>query len=130
VISFHGLPVRYDRRENHVYVRDCEATTKALLAAIAWPGDRTTFAFQSKFGSEPWLEPSTADVLAALPRRGVKRIAVITPGFLTDGLETVEEIGIRGRETFVEAGGTELIRIEEVGAHDAFLDSLVSLALS
>ncbi len=130
VMSFHGLPVRYDRREEHAYVRDCEATARALLAAIAWPPERTTFAFQSKFGSEPWLTPSTADVLDALPRRDIRRVAVVTPGFLTDGLETVEEIGIRGRETFLAAGGTDFLRVGGVEHHPAFLDSLVSLALS
>jgi protoporphyrin/coproporphyrin ferrochelatase len=130
VLSFHGLPVRYDQREGHVYVRDCEATARALLAAIAWPAERSTFAFQSKFGREPWLTPSTTDVLEALPRRGIRRVAVVTPGFLTDGLETIEEIGIRGRETFLAAGGTEFLRVPGVEHHPAFLDSLVSLALS
>ncbi|MFI5309998.1 MAG: ferrochelatase [Gemmatimonadales bacterium] len=130
VLSFHGVPVRYDAREGHVYVRDCEATARALLGAIAWPEERSTLAFQSKFGAEAWLKPATAEVLDALPRRGLRRVAVVTPGFVTDGLETVEEIGIRGRETFLAAGGTDLIRVEAVGAHEAFLDSLASLALS
>jgi protoporphyrin/coproporphyrin ferrochelatase len=130
VISFHGIPVRYHRREGLVYVRDCEATTRALLAAIDWPAERATLAFQSKFGPEPWLTPATADVLDALPRRGIRHVAVITPGFLTDGLETVEEIGIRGRETFLAAGGAGFIRVEGVGEHEAFLESLVSLVLS
>ena len=130
VISFHGIPARYDRREGQRYVRDCEATTRALLAAIDWPAARATLAFQSKFGPGRWLTPATADVLAALPRRGIRRVAVITPGFLTDGLETVEEIGIRGRETFLAAGGSDFLRVEGVGEHEAFLDSLASLALS
>ncbi len=128
VISFHGIPVRYDRREGRVYVRDCETTTRAFLNAIAWPRARATLAFQSKFGPEPWLKPATADVLKELPRRGVRRIAVITPGFLTDGLETIEEIGIRGRESFLEAGGTHFLRIGSVEAESAFLDALAKLA--
>ena len=130
VISFHGIPERYNRRESAVYVRDCEATTRALLAAIAWPVERATLAFQSKFGPERWLVPATAGVLAALPRRGIRRVAVITPGFLTDGLETVEEIGIRGRETFLAAGGTDFVRVRGVDDHPVFIDSLVSLAPS
>lgn len=63
-----------------------------------------TLAFQSKFGPEKWLTPATADVLAKLPQSGVKHAAVIAPGFLTDGLETLEELAIRGQETFVEGG--------------------------
>jgi ferrochelatase len=128
VVSFHGIPVRYDRREGRLYMRDCEATTHAFLDAIGWPRDRATMAFQSKFGPEPWLKPATADVLEQLPRRGVRRVAVITPGFLTEGLETIEEIGIRGRESFLEAGGTHFLRVGSVEAESAFLDAVAALA--
>ena len=128
VLSYHGIPVRYDRRERRAYTADCEATTRALLAALAWPADRATHAYQSKFGPEPWLTPATADVLAELPRRGVRRVAVITPGFLTDGLETLEEIGIRGKETFTAAGGESLHRVRAVEDHPDFLAALASLA--
>ena len=128
VVSFHGIPVRYDRREGQLYVRDCEATTRAFLEAIGWPRDRATLAFQSKFGPEPWLKPTTARVLEELPRRGVRRVAVITPGFLTEGLETIEEIGIRGRESFLQAGGTHFLRVGSVEAESAFLDTLAALA--
>ena len=127
VVSFHGIPVRYDRREGGLYVRDCEATTRAFLEAIGWPRDRATLAFQSKFGPEPWLKPTTARVLEELPRRGVRRVAVITPGFLTEGLETIEEIGIRGRESFLQAGGTHFLRVGSVEAESAFLDTLAAL---
>lgn len=130
VVSFHGIPVRYDRRERSVYVADCRATMRALLAAICWPMSRATLAFQSRFGPEPWLTPATADVLEDLPRRGVRRVAVITPGFVTDGLETLEEISIRGRERFLEAGGTYLLRVGAVEDHPAFLDALEGLAVA
>lgn len=128
VISFHGIPTRYDRREHRQYTRDCEETTAALLAAIAWPQERATLAYQSKFGPEPWLTPSTAKIIDALARRGVRRVAVVMPGFLTDGLETIEEIGIRGREAFLAAGGTELLRIRAVEDHGSMIASLVRLA--
>ena len=130
VISFHGIPVRYNRRERGRYTADCDATTRAFLGAIDWPAERATLAYQSKFGPERWLTPATADVLEQLPARGVKRVAVITPGFVTEGLETLEEIGIRGRESFVAAGGETLIRIGAVECHDAFLDALESLGAS
>ncbi|MHB1096856.1 MAG: ferrochelatase [Gemmatimonadaceae bacterium] len=129
IVSFHGIPVRYDRREGRQYTNDCDITTRALLGAIGWPADRTTLAYQSKFGFEQWLTPATAAVLEELPRRGIARVAVITPGFLTEGLETLEEIGIQGRESFAHAGGAQFVRIGAVEAHPAMLRSLAELAL-
>jgi len=129
VVSFHGIPVRYDIKERGVYVEDCRATMEALLEAIGWPAAHASLAFQSRFGPEQWLTPATADVLAELPRRGVRRIAVITPGFVTDGLETMEEIGIRGRETFTGSGGQYLLRVGAVENHPAFLDAIEELAV-
>lgn len=128
IVSFHGIPVRYDRREGQTYTSDCQATTRAFLDAIHWPTDRATLAYQSKFGPEPWLKPATATLLEELPRRGVRRVAVITPGFLTEGLETIEEIGIRGRDSFLEAGGTHFLRVGSVEAESEFLDALTALA--
>jgi len=130
VISFHGIPARYDRGEGRQYSRDCEATTVALLDAIDWPRSRATLAFQSKFGPERWLEPATASVIAELPARGIRRVAVITPGFLTDGLETIEEIGIRARAAFVAAGGESLLRVPAANDHPELLLALEKLVLA
>lgn len=124
VVSFHSIPVRYDRAEAGRYRRDCEATYHALLQWIGWPEDRATLAYQSRFGPEPWIGPQTAKVLRKLPSAGVTSVAVATPGFLTEGLETLEEIGIRGRRTFEEAGGERFYRIPCVEAHPAFVRSL------
>lgn len=128
VVSFHGIPVRYNRREALNYTQDCELTTRALLEAIHWPAERATLSYQSKFGFERWLTPATAALLRELPRSGVRRVAVITPGFLTEGLETLEEIGIQGRESFEHAGGLSFNRIGAVEAHAAMLRSLAELA--
>lgn len=128
VVSFHGLPIRYDKREGRMYTGDCALTTAAFLRAINWPRERTTLAFQSKFGPEPWLKPATADVLARLPGPDVRHVAVITPGFVTEGLETLEEIAIRGRETFVAAGGESLLYVRAVEHDPAFLQALVAMA--
>ena len=129
VVSFHGIPTRYDRREGQTYTKDCALTTRAFLSAIGWPADRATLAYQSKFGPEPWLKPATADLLEGLPKRGVRSVAVVTPGFLTEGLETLEEIAIRGRESFVEAGGERFLYIAATEDHPALLASLARLAL-
>jgi ferrochelatase len=127
VISFHGIPARYDRRERQQYTRDCEETAAALLVTIDWPTDKATLAYQSKFGPEPWLTPATATVIEELARAGTRRVAVITPGFLTHGLETLEEIGIRAKESFLEAGGEELVLVGTVEDHPAMIDSLTRL---
>lgn len=128
IVSFHGIPVRYDRRERRQYSRDCAETTAAFLAAIEWPSSRATLAYQSKFGPEPWLKPATATLVQDLGRRGVRHLAIVTPGFLTDGLETLEEIGIRARESFLAAGGETLHLVGAVEDHPAMIDSLVRLA--
>lgn len=124
IVSFHSIPVRYDRSEGGRYRRDCEVTYHALLERLGWPEAKATLAYQSRFGPEPWIGPQTAKVLQKLPSLGVKRVAVATPGFLTEGLETLEEIGIRGRETFEGAGGESFYRIPCVEAHPAFVRSL------
>ncbi len=127
VVSFHGIPVRYDRKEGSRYRRDCETTHRALLSRLGWDGARATLSYQSRFGPEPWVGPNTAAVLAALARNGVKSLAVMTPGFVTDGLETLEEIGIRGKKVFEEAGGERFVLIPCVENHPAFVDALADL---
>jgi ferrochelatase len=127
LVSFHGIPSRYDRAEGGLYRRDCQATYRALLSRLDWPESRATLAFQSRFGPEPWIGPSTAKTLERLGRSGVRSVAVATPGFLTDGLETLEEMGIRGRETFSSAGGERLVLVPAVADHPSFILSLAAL---
>jgi ferrochelatase len=129
LISFHGIPARYDRKERKRYSRDCQRSYEAIIEAIGWSPERATLAYQSKFGPERWLTPATAETLEELPRNGVHRLAVMTPGFLTEGLETIEEIGMRGRESFLAAGGTGFLRVPAVGDHPALLQSLLRLAV-
>ncbi len=127
LVSFHGTPTRCDRREGGLYRADCAATTRALLAAAGWPEAQATLAYQSRFGPEPWLAPATLDMLRELPRKGVKRVAVVTPGFLTEGLETLEEIGVRGRAAFLDAGGEDFERVRAVEDHPAMIEALAGL---
>jgi ferrochelatase len=128
VVSFHGVPARYDRREGGIYRSDCLRTFRAILERLSWSETRATLSYQSRFGPEPWLRPATAAVLAQLPSSGAKSVAIMTPGFLTEGLETLEEIGIRGRKTFLQAGGERFLRVPAVEAHPAFLKTLAELA--
>jgi ferrochelatase len=109
-------------------VADCRRTFDALLARLGWPPGRATLAFQSRFGPARWLEPPTAKVLEALARSGLRRVVVSAPGFLTDGLETLEELGVRGRETFRAAGGEELALAAAPAGHPALSAALAELA--
>ena len=128
LLSYHGIPTRYDRREGGRYSSDCRATTAALLRALDWDADRATHCYQSKFGPEPWLKPTTAGLIAELPGKGIRSVGVVTPAFLTDGLETIEEIGIKGREVFEEAGGEAYMRVPATEAHPAALKAMVRTA--
>jgi ferrochelatase len=99
--SFHGMPVR-TRELGDPYHAQCVETARLLDAALELPVE---LSFQSRFGRAKWLEPATDIVLAGLPARGIRRLAIVAPGFSADCLETLEELAIRGREQFMEAGG-------------------------
>jgi ferrochelatase len=88
------------------------------------PADKYSVSFQSRLGRDPWLKPYTDHELPKLAARGVRKLLVICPAFVSDCLETLEEIGMRGRETFLEAGGTELTLIPCLNEHPSWLDGL------
>ncbi len=100
--SFHGMPAR-TLALGDPYHCHCQKTARLLGEAL---GRELVITFQSRFGRAKWLEPATDATLAALPGKGVKRVAIVAPGFSADCLETLEELAIRGRETFLGAGGT------------------------
>ncbi|MBX9858833.1 MAG: ferrochelatase [Sphingomonas sp.] len=102
LVSFHGMPAR-TLDLGDPYHCQCQKTARLLGEAL---GREVTVTFQSRFGSAIWLEPATDLTLEALPTKGVKKVVVVAPGFSSDCLETLEEIAIRGREQFEEAGGT------------------------
>jgi len=105
LVSFHGLPEKYVERGDP-YPEQCQATALALRRALGLPEERFAVAFQSRFGPARWIEPHTDRRLAALPKEGVRKLAVMSPGFAADCVETLEELGIRGRATFLGAGGS------------------------
>jgi len=102
VASFHGMPER-TLQLGDPYHCHCQKTARLLGDAL---GRELVVAFQSRFGRAKWLGPATDATLAELPRSGVTRVAIVAPGFSADCLETLEELAIRGRETFIAAGGT------------------------
>ncbi len=108
LLSFHGMPER-TRQLGDPYYDQCMETARLLADKI---DQQVDVAFQSRFGPAKWLEPATEPVLAAYPAQGVKRVAIAAPGFSADCLETIEELGIRGRDTFLTAGGTHFARLD------------------
>jgi ferrochelatase len=150
LFSFHGLP------EKHVRLTDrsppgsahclaspscCERLTDANrlcyrahsfhigreLARRVGYADRFSVAFQSRL-TKKWIEPFSDQLYESLPKRGVKRLAVACPTFVSDNLETLEEVAIRGRETFQAAGGEELVFVPSLNAHPSFVKVLARLA--
>lgn len=108
LLSFHGMP-RRTLELGDPYHCHCQKTARLVGEALGRSVDVT---FQSRFGRAKWLEPATDTTLAALPKQGVKRIAIAAPGFSADCLETLEELGIRGRETFMHAGGEQFALLD------------------
>ncbi|MDJ0389138.1 ferrochelatase [Roseomonas sp. E05] len=103
--SFHGLPRRYVQAGDP-YPAECGRTMAALRREMGLTARQFPLTYQSRFGRERWLEPYTDQRVAALAARGVKRLAVVAPGFLSDCVETLEELGGELREIFLHAGGT------------------------
>ena len=108
LLSFHGMPQR-TLELGDPYHCHCRKTARLLGEKL---GREVDVAFQSRFGRAKWLEPATDKVLAAYPQQGVKRLAIAAPGFSADCVETVEELGIRGRETFLASGGESFARLD------------------
>jgi ferrochelatase len=110
--SFHGMPQR-TRELGDPYYDQCVATARLLEQAL---GRKVRITFQSRFGPAKWLGPATDDTLRALPAEGVKNVAVLTPGFAADCLETLEEIAMRGKEDFLAAGGHKFVHLSCLNA--------------
>lgn len=126
LISFHGIPQRCERRGDR-YGEQCRQTAERLAAALGLPGEAWTLAFQSRFGRARWLLPATDSTLRELPRRGVRAVTVICPGFPADCLETLEEIALLGRDTFLKAGGERFDYIPALNADAAHIRALAGL---
>src|SRR4029077_2042563 len=148
LFSFHGVPQRQIKKTDPTgchclqsancceiaspahatcYRAQCFKTVKAFVRQANIPGTRYSVAFQSRLGRDPWLAPSTENELQRLAATGVKKLLVICPAFVADCLETIEEIGIRGRRTFVAAGGKDFVRIPCLNEHPLWLTALQNM---
>jgi ferrochelatase len=148
IFSFHSVPVRHltkfhsDPRpaapaaeccvevtsaNQNCYRAQCFATARAIAQILELDPDDYTVSFQSRLGRAEWIGPNTVNVLEDLARRGLKRIAVACPSFVCDCLETVEEIGIRGRETFLAAGGEASTLIPSLNTSRDWIEAVVRM---
>ena len=132
LFSYHGLPERHikksDITKSHCkidasccqttspahefcYRHQCFRTTASVVEKLNLNENEYTNSFQSRLGKDPWLQPYTSETLEVLAKKGVKRLAVVTPAFVSDCLETLEEIAMEGKHVFLENGGTEFYSI-------------------
>jgi ferrochelatase len=149
LFSFHGIPERHLKKSDptggHCLVKgnccdisspahatcyraQCFKTVAAFVEYADVPREKYSVAFQSRLGKEPWLKPYTDFELAALPQRGIKKLLVICPAFVSDCLETLEEINIRGREIFLAAGGEEFVQIPCLNEEPRWIEALENMA--
>jgi ferrochelatase len=126
LLSFHGMPQR-TLEQGDPYHCQCLKTARLLTAALARPDLRVRTSFQSRFGAAKWLGPATDEVLAEEATKGTRRLAIAAPGFSADCLETLEELAIRGREQFTEAGGEQFATLSCLNAGKAGMDMLEAI---
>jgi ferrochelatase len=145
LFSYHGIPVRHLRKADSskahcTVVNDCcstcspvqstcyraqvFATTRALAARAGLSPQQHSVSFQSRLAGEPWLTPFTDHELERLAKEGKKRLLVLCPAFVADCLETIEEISVEGKATFLEAGGESFVQIPCLNDHPAYIDFL------
>ena len=145
LFSYHGVPERHiykgDVTGSHClkkesccdqpspahefcYRHQCWTTTKLVTERLGIPGEKWGFSFQSRLGRDPWLQPYTAARLAELPGEGVKKVVVACPAFVSDCLETLEEIAGEGKEIFLHAGGEKFTMIPCLNVHPLWVKAL------
>lgn len=145
LFSYHGIPERHVRKEdptgNHClasadccdrdspaiercYRAHCMRATRAVAAALTLAPERYTVTFQSRLGKDPWLQPFTDHEIVRLAGEGVRRLLIVCPSFVSDCLETLEEIGIRAREDFIATGGEDLRLVPCMNEHPRWIAAL------
>lgn len=127
ILSFHGIPQRYADLGDP-YPQHCHETAGALAREMGWTDADYLVTFQSRFGREPWLQPYTDQTLMELGRQGVKNLLVLCPGFTTDCLETIDEIGALGEEQFQSTGGNTLHLVACLNERPSWLDAMAAIA--
>ncbi len=150
LFSFHGVPERHIRKSDPTgghcliegncctedspahrtcYRYQCITTMEKTAAALGIPEGKFSFSFQSRLGRDEWLKPYTAQRLAELPAEGKKRLLVVCAAFVSDCLETLEEISVEGKKTFLDAGGENFRQVPCLNVHPAWVNTLKQYAL-
>ena len=147
VFSYHGLPEknilkadkenycklaqccqRISQKNRYCYRAQCIATTDSIVKVLGWGKDRYSIAFQSRFGSQAWLQPYLDQHLVELVNKGIKTLAIATPSFVSDCLETIHEIGVEYRAQFVAAGGDYFQLIPNLNDEPIWFNSVYEIA--
>lgn len=149
LFSFHGIPERHLRKSDPTgshclatpdcctraskahetcYRAQCFKTVAAFVQKAGIPADKYSVSFQSRLGRDPWLKPYTDHVIEEYGKSGMKKLLVMCPAFVSDCLETIEEIGVRGRESFHQSGGGELVLVPCLNESPLWLDALARMA--
>ncbi len=126
VLSFHGLP-RRSLDLGDPYHCHCHKTARLLVGELGLEAKQCAITFQSRFGRAEWLKPYTAETLVALAKQGKGRVDVVCPGFVSDCLETLEEIGIEGKQAFLRAGGKDFHAIPCLNEHPMWIAALADV---
>jgi ferrochelatase len=129
VMSFHGLP-RYTLMKGDPYHCECQKTGRLLAEALGLDENRYRITFQSRLGKAEWLKPYTDKTLQELGRQGIQHVQVICPGFTADCLETLEEIAMEGKESFLTAGGKTYHYIPALNESPPWIEALGDITLA
>ncbi|MEM7379042.1 MAG: ferrochelatase, partial [Pseudomonadota bacterium] len=127
LLSYHGIPKTYFDKGDPYHCHCCK-TTRLVRERLGWSEDRLRMSFQSRFGPAEWLQPYTDKTLETLGEQGIKRVMVAAPAFISDCVETLEEMALEGRDTFLEAGGEQFATIPCLNASEECIDVLETLA--
>lgn len=126
ITSYHGMPVDY-LQKGDPYHCQCFKTSRLVREYLGWPKEKLMVTFQSRFGPTEWLQPYTDKTLEALPGKGIKKVAILAPAFSADCIETLEEIAMGGKETFLEAGGEQFAYIPCLNASPEGMDMIEAM---
>lgn len=125
--TFHGMPQAYFDKGDPYHCA-CQKTSRLLREALGWPAERWLTTFQSRFGSDPWLQPYTDKTVERLAQEGVKSLALVAPGFSADCLETLEELDVENRDIFLGNGGEKFAYLPALNASDEGIDVIEAVA--
>lgn len=149
LFSYHGVPERHIKKgditgkhclqavnccdtdspaHTQCYRHQCWVTTKKIAAALELPANKWSMSFQSRLGRDEWLKPYTALRLEEMPGEGIKKLLVVCPAFVSDCLETLEEIAEEGKESFMHAGGSSFTMIPCLNVHPLWVDTIKGYA--